>query len=349
MHTHHVGTLPGGQPALIFTLQNAAGATAAILNYGGTLMSLQVPDAKGELADVVLGLASWEDYLEGHPMLGTLIGRYGNRIAHGAFSLDGQTYQLARNLPPHHLHGGEKGYDKVVWEGETEATPAGESVLLRYLSPAGEAGYPGNLSIEVRYTLTPDHALQIDYRATTDAPTVVNLTQHAYFNLAGAGQGDILDHEVRLFASHYTPIDETVIPTGEILPVRGTAFDFTSPVAIGTRLAMKEEQLVRGTGFDHNFVLDEPGGVLGLAARVRDPQSGRSMEVLTTQPGVQFYTANHVSELKGRDGAIYQPHSAFCLETQHFPDSPNQPHFPSTRLDPGAVYEEQTVYRFFAE
>ena len=315
---------------------------ARFTDFGGTLVSLEVPDATGRRADVVLGLPQAADWLGPHPALNTLIGRYGNRIAHGRFTLDGHTYPLARNLGDHHLHGGPGGFNRVLWAGELTGSPEQPSLRLRYTSPAGEEGYPGTLAVTVTFSLV-GLSLRIDYAATTDAPTVLNLTHHGYFNLAG--QGDILDHELRIDAEAITEVDANLIPTGRLRPVAGTPFDFRQPQRIGARLHADDPLLRYGSGYDHNYVLSPAEG-LRAVAWVRDPRSGRQMEVLTTEPGVQLYTANHLRDLPGRDGVIYQPHAALCLETQHFPDSPNQPAFPSTVLRPGETFQSTTVYRF---
>lgn len=336
------GQLPDGTPVELFTLRNASGMTAKITNYGAILTELWVPDATGALTDVVLGFDNLQGYLDGHPFFGATVGRYANRIANGRFELDGQEYRLFVNNGPNSLHGGEFGFDKKVWSAEPEAGPPA-SVLFRYRSVDGEEGYPGTLDVEVRYTLDDLNALRIDYRARTDAPTPLNLTNHSYFNLRGPGYATILEHELELNAAHYTPVDETLIPTGEIAPVEGTVFDFRTPTAIGDRIA---EIPAWAGGYDHNFVL-EGGAGLRQIARVRDPESGRVMEVETTQPAVQFYTGNFLDGSNvGKQGIVYQKNAAFCLETQHYPDSPNRPEFPSTILRPGEVYEQTTVYSF---
>lgn len=335
-------SLPDGRIAHLFTLRHPEGSIARLTDYGGTLVSLEFPDSRGHRTDVVLGLPTPADWLGPHPALNTLIGRYGNRIAGGRFSLDGQAYTLPCNLGAHHLHGGPAGFHKVLWAGTLSGTSASPQLTLRYDSPAGEAGYPGALSVQVTFTLTAD-ALHIAYHATTDAPTVLNLTHHGYFNLAG--RGDILDHEVRIDAEAITEVDADLIPTGRFCPVAGTPFDFRTPHRIGDRIDAAHPLLRYGSGYDHNYVL-RPAAGLRPVAWVRHPHSGREMEVLTTEPGVQLYTANHVRDLPGRNGAVYQPHAALCLETQHFPDSPNQPAFPSTVLRPGAAFTSTTVYRF---
>ncbi len=331
----------------LFTLTNPQGLEAKITNYGGIVVSLLVPDRKGDRRDVVLGHERLEDYLDNSPYFGCLVGRYGNRIANGRFTLDGTEYELARNNGNNHLHGGIRGFDKAAWQTSTSTSEAGEALELKYVSPDGEEGYPGTLSVRVVYTLTLDNALRIDYSATTDKPTVVNLTHHSYFNLRGAGTGDILGHEVQILAKRFTPVNEGLIPTGELRPVAGTPLDFTQPIALGARIENKDEQLVRAGGYDHNFVLDSGGGALALAARVVDPQSGRVMEVLTTEPAIQLYTGNFLeSDIAGKDDQRYGHRHGLCLEAQHFPDSPNQPSFPSTVLRPGEEYTQTTLYRF---
>ena len=330
----------------IFTLTGPGGVEARITNYGGIIMSLSTPDRTGRLADVVLGLDDLAGYIAGHPFFGALAGRYANRIARGKFSLNGAEYTLARNNGENHLHGGIKGFDKAVWSVRDAST---QRLELSYLSADGEEGYPGNLSVTVVYALTDQNELRIDYTATTDKDTVVNLTNHSYFNLAGQGQGDILGHELKLFADQFTPVNEKLIPTGELRNVEGTPFDFHAPTAIGARIDQDDQQLGFGGGYDHNFVLRGGGDSLAMAAGVFEPQSGRTLEVLTTEPGVQLYTGNSLAgPIRGKAGSIYYRRSGFCLETQHFPDSPNQPNFPSTLLKPGAQYRSTTVYRFGA-
>jgi len=341
------GHTDDGQEIYLYTLRNGKGLEAAITNYGGIVVALQAPDRDGQLDDVALGLSSLEEYLKGIPYFGALVGRYGNRIAKGKFTLDGAAYTLAVNNGPNHLHGGLRGFDKVVWDAAIIETDAGPALRLAYLSGDGEEGYPGNLSVEVRYALTVDNGLQIDYKATTDKPTIVNLTNHAYFNLAGEGRGDILGHEMMLNADHFLPVDEGLIPTGELRPVAGTPFDFTQPTPIGARIDGDDEQLRLGGGYDHCWVLNREGAGLSLAARVYEPATGRVMEVFTDQPGVQFYTGNFLDGGQvGKRGNAYAYRTGFCLETEHFPDSPNQGHFPSVVLRPGQTYEHHTVYRF---
>jgi aldose 1-epimerase len=341
----HFGTTRDGEAIELFTLAQPGGLEARIMTYGGTLVSLNAADRDGSRADVVLGFAALEPYLAGHPFFGSLIGRYGNRIAGGRFQLNGVEYTLARNDGPNHLHGGSRGFDKVIWRAAPREDDGASALELTYLSRDGEEGYPGNLDVTVVYTLTGDSALRIDYQATTDRATVVNLTNHSYFNLAGGG--DILEHEMRIPAQRFLPVDATLIPTGERRPVAGTPMDFTHPTAIGARIHADDEQLrLASGGYDHTWILDKAAGALGLAAEVYHPPSGRVLEVFTTQPALQFYTGNFLDgSLVGAHGQAYQKHSGFCLETQHFPDSPNQPDFPSTLLRPGEVYQQTTIVR----
>ncbi|HTZ75661.1 MAG TPA: aldose epimerase family protein [Candidatus Aquilonibacter sp.] len=341
------GQTAEGQPVDLYTITNARGMQARIITYGGILVSLRVPDRHGRLADVVLGFDNLDDYIHESPYFGALIGRYGNRIANGTFTLDGVRYTLAKNNGPNSLHGGNRGFDKVVWKAKPIAQ---NSLALTYLSKDGEEGYPGNLSVTVIYALTSNNELRIDYSATTDKDTVLNLTNHSYFNLAGQGVGNVLGHIVTIHASRFTPVDSTLIPTGELQSVAGTPFDFRTPHAIGERINAQNQQLEYGHGYDHNFVLDRTGASLELAARVVEPKSGRVLEVLTTQPGLQFYTANQLDgSIHGKGGATYGPHAAFCMETQHFPDSPNHPSFPTTELKHGQRYHQITVYKFSTE
>jgi aldose 1-epimerase len=337
------GRLPDGTPIQIYTLRNEAGLEARITTYGAILMSLKVPDRAGVPADVVLGFDTPDGYLGNHPYFGAIIGRYANRIAKARFTIDGVEYRLAANNNGNTLHGGLKGFDKVVWDAEAIELTDGGGVRLTYLSQDGEEGFPGNLAVTVVYTLTNANELRIDYEATTDKKTPVNLTNHAYWNLKGEGNGDILGHVLRLEADRITEVDSPVnlIPTGKILPVAGTPFDFTSPHAIGERIAQVEG------GYDHNFVLTSGGGKLALAARVEEPESGRVLEIWTDQPGIQLYTGNFLDgTVVGKGGKAYQKHYGFCLETQHFPDSPNHPNFPSTILEPGGTYRTTTVHKF---
>ncbi|MGB9604943.1 MAG: aldose epimerase family protein [Bryobacteraceae bacterium] len=341
------GKTPDGTPVELFTLSNSKGVRIAITNYGGIIVSLFAPDRNGNPGDIVLGFDNLEDYLKGHPYFGAIIGRYGNRIARGRFTLDGAEYKLAQNNGENHLHGGLVGFDKKVWKARDYADADGQHLELRYTSPDGEEGYPGNLDVTVTYTLNEQNQLRIDYFATTDKPTIVNLTNHSYFNLAC--EGDILGHILRLNADHFTPVDAGLIPTGELRSVKGTPFDFTQPTPIGARIEQDDEQLRFGRGYDHNFVLRGGGGSLAEAAEVYEPKTGRVLRVLTTEPGVQFYTGNFLDgTLRGKYGRIYHRRSGFCLETQHFPDSPNQPQFPSVVLRPGQSYRSTSIYEFSA-
>ena len=343
------GALPDGRDVDLYLLTNDNGMRASITGYGGIVTSLTAADRRGESADVVLGFDDLGAYLEGHPYFGAIIGRYGNRIANGTFELGRTTFTLAQNNNNNHLHGGAIGFDKALWSAQPQSVPEGPQLRLTHVSADGEEGYPGRLDLTVDYTLTHDNELRVDYRATTDDPTHVNLTNHSYFNLAGPGGGDILSHEVLINADHFTPVDEGLIPTGEIRSVEGTAMDFREPATIGARIDTDDEQLRFGSGYDHNFVLNRVDRELSLAARVIEPTTGRVMEVLTSEPGVQFYTANFLDgRLTGKGGTAYGRRCALCLETQHFPDSPNKPEFPTTVLRPGEVYESTTVYRFSA-
>ena len=340
------GKTPDGTEVQLFTLTNKQGAKAAITNYGGTLVSLMVPDKDGKMGDVVLGFDNVDGYAgpafrKANPYIGALIGRYGNRIKNGKFTIDGKAYQVGVNNGPNSLHGGKVGFDQKIWEAQPGTSSDGSTLTLKYLSKDGEEGYPGNLQVTVVYTLTDNNALKIDYTATTDKATPVNLTNHAYFNLSHGVSKDILAHEVTLPADRYTVVDATLIPTGELKPVKGTPFDFTTPHAIGERIAQ-----VPG-GYDHNWVLNGSGEGQHAAATVYDPASGRTLEVTTDQPGIQFYTGNFLDgSLKGKGGTVYGLHGGFCLETQHFPDSPNQSKFPNTILKPGETLHSTSVYTF---
>ena len=335
------GMTPDGKTVELYTLKNNKGAEARIMNYGGVLVSLKVPDRTGAFGDVVAGLDSFQDYLKPPPYFGAIIGRYGNRIGNARFTLNGVEYKLAKNDGQNSLHGGMRGFDKRLWQANPLSP---ESLELKYRSADGEEGYPGNLDVTVKYTLTDANELRIDYSAMTDKETVLNLTNHSYFNLAG--EGDILAHEVTINADRFTPIDKGLIPTGELKDVTGTPFDFRTATPIGKRIEQKDQQLIFAGGYDHNWVLNRTGDGLETVAKVTDPKSGRVMEVLTTQPGLQFYTGNFLDgTLKGK-GRTYTRRSAFCMETQHFPDSPNKPSFPSTVLKPGSTYQSTTVYRF---
>jgi aldose 1-epimerase len=341
------GRLPDCRSVALFTLTNAHGIEVRAMTYGGIIVSLRVPDRAGRLDDVVLGHDDLAGYRTASPYFGALIGRYANRIAGGRLTLDGRTHQLTINDPPHHLHGGARGFDKVLWEADETPAADGASVTFRYTSPSGEEGYPGTLRVAVTYTLTDDDALSFEYTATTDEPTVVNLTQHSYFNLAGAGRGDILGHELTIHADRFTPVDATLIPTGDLAPVAGTPFDFREPSAIGSRIDHDDEQLARGRGYDHNFVLRRRGPGLVHAARLVEPANGRRLDVHTTEPGLQLYSGNKLDgRIRGKDGSVYPARSGLSLETQHFPDSPNHPGFPSAILRPGQEYRSTTVLEF---
>ncbi len=344
---HAFGKMANGTPVELYTLTNANGLEAKITNYGGIVVSLLVPDRDGKLGDVVLGYETLEEYIENNPYFGTLVGRYGNRIARGKFTLEGIEYTLAQNDGENHLHGGLKGFDKVVWKADAVRGKNSVGLKLTYLSKDGEEGYPGNLSVTVVYTLTNDNELKIEYTAVTDKVTIVNLIHHGYFNLAGAGLGDILGHELMIKADRFTPVDKGLIPTGELRSVKGTPMDFTRAVAIGARIDQAAEQLVLGGGYDHNWVLNNGDGSLALAAKVYEPTTGRVMEVYTTEPGIQFYSGNFLDgSITGKGGKVYEYRYGFCLETQHFPDSPNKPDFPSTVLKPGETYTTTTIYTF---
>ena len=343
------GKTADGKPVDIFTLTNAKGMEAKIMTYGGIVVSLKTPDRDGKLDDVVLGFDTLDPYLKGHPFFGALVGRYGNRIAKGRFKIDGKEYSLLVNNGENHLHGGKLGFDKKIWKAKSGKSTEGQTLELKYTSADMEEGYPGKLDVTVTYTLTNDNGLKIDYRATTDRNTHVNLTNHSYFNLAGAGSGDVLGHEMMINAYQATKVDKGLIPTGEIVNIKGTALDFTSPMTIGSRIEANEEQLQLGVGYDHNYVINGGGKGLTLAARVSEPTTGRIMEVMTTEPGVQFYSANHVNNVVGKGGKTYVKRGAFCLETQHYPDTPNKKEFPTTLLRPGQTYSTTTIYKFSAK
>jgi aldose 1-epimerase len=347
------GRTAGGEPVDLYTFSNKKGMEVAITNFGGTVVALKVPDRAGKAADVVLGFDTLEGYESGTAYFGATIGRYGNRIAGGQFSIDGKTYTLPKNNGNNTLHGGIVGFNKKVWKTREIASKDGESLEMSYLSADGEEGFPGNLSVKVVFTLPADrNELKIDYTASTDKDTVLNLTNHSYFNLAGEGNGDILDQVLTLHAKQFTPVHKTLIPTGELRDVTGTPLDFTSATAIGKRINENYEQLVFGKGYDHNWVIAraEGGKGLTLAAEAYDSKSGRKLEVLTTEPGVQFYSGNFLDGSgKGKGNKAYGQRAAFCLETQHFPDSPNHSNFPSTLLKPNSVFHSQTVFRFSAD
>jgi aldose 1-epimerase len=341
------GKTPAGESVELFTFTRASAPTVSVTNLGGHVVSILAPDRHGKVADVTLGYRDFAGYLGDTSFLGCLVGRYANRIAKGRFALDGKTYTLAVNNGSNALHGGPTGFQKRVWAAKVVRGPDGDALELTYVSRDGEEGYPGTLTARVVYSLHADGGLAIDYTATTDAPTVVNLTNHAYFNLAGEGEGTILGHEMQIEADAFTPVDATLIPTGDKRPVEGTPFDFRKPVAIGTRIDGADEQLKAGGGYDHNYVLRGKAGELRLVARVVEPKSGRVLEMLTTEPGVQFYSGNFLDgSVAGKSGKPYVRRGGFCLEAQHFPDSPNQPSFPPVVLRPGQTYRQATVYRF---
>jgi len=339
------GTADGKEVSL-YTLRNASGAEATITNYGGIVVTLLVPDRTGKMVDVVLGYDDLAGYIKTTPYFGALIGRYGNRIAQGKFTLDGKTYNLAVNDGANTLHGGLKGFDKVVWSARPVESKLGAALELTYLSKDGEEGYPGNLSVTAVYTLTNDNSLRVDFTAHTDKATVANLTHHSYFNLAGSG--DILDHLVTINADRFTPVDKGLIPTGELKPVEGTPFDFRKATAIGARIKADDAQLKAGGGYDHNWIVNQKvAGELGLQARIECPRTGIVLEVSSTEPAVQFYSGNFLdSTITGKKGQVYAHRTGFCFEPQHYPDSPNQPAFPSTVLRPGQTYQNTIIYKF---
>ncbi|RUR54695.1 aldose epimerase family protein [Vreelandella populi] len=352
------GQLPDGRQVDVYQLTNANGIELRVANYGGTILSLKTPDREGNVDDIVLGFDSLDEYLsdeyqQANPYFGAIIGRYGNRIAEGQFTLEGETYTLATNDGDNHLHGGQQGFDRVLWQAEPFENDEGKGLVLRYTSDDGEEGYPGRLETEVTYTLTDDDTLIVDYRAETDKATPINLTQHSYFNLKGEGSDSILDHQLMLNADVFTPVSESLIPTGELQSVEGTPFDFTQATPIGERIEQDNEQLSFGGGYDHNFVLNRDSaesGDLVMAAKVWEPQSGRVLEIETTEPGIQFYSGNFLTgDLTGKSGQAYPQRSGFALETQHFPDSPNQDTFPNTILEPGETYRSRTIFRFSAQ
>lgn len=337
------GTTKSGQKVSEFILTNPGGVSASILTWGGIIRSIIVPDSQGKNADIVLGFDSLQPYEERHPYFGTITGRYANRIAQGTFTLDGSTYTLAKNNGPNHLHGGTYGFDRVVWKASTSTTSDSATLLLSYVSADGEEGYPGEVSTRVAYTLSSDNSLTVEYTATSTKATPINLTNHSYFNLAGHNTGDVLGHTLTIEGARYVPVDETSIPLGPLAPVDKTPFDFRAPQLIGARISQV------GIGYDHTYVLSTAPRPLHFAARASDPVSGRYLEVLTTEPGVQLYTGNYLDgSVKGKGGAAYKKHAGFCLETQHFPDSPNQPTYPSTILRPGETYSSKTVMKFGA-
>jgi aldose 1-epimerase len=343
------GHMPNGSAVDGYTITNARGTTMHVITYGGIITSLRVADRAGKVDDIVLGFDSLAGYLKDPPYFGALVGRYANRIAKGRFTVDGKTYQLPVNNGPNSLHGGTRGLDKVVWHATSFQNDTGAGVILTHVSPDGDQGYPGRLDLRVTYTLNDQNELTVHYHATTDKATPVNLSQHSYFNLTGGARRDILDHVLSLEASRYTPVDATLIPTGELAPVAGTPFDFRTPTAIGARIGQPNEQLKIAGGYDHNWVLDKRGAGMAHAARVVEPTSGRTLDVYTDQPGIQFYTGNFLDgTLTGKGGRVYAHRFGLCLETQHFPDSPNHPAFPSTILQPGKAFDSQTRFVFGA-
>ena len=340
------GSMPDGTPVEIYTLRNNNGMKVRIITYGGIVQSIKVPDKDGRLDDVVLGYDNLDGYLKNSPLFGAIVGRYGNRIANGKFTLDGREYTLAINGPPNHIHGGKKGFDKVIWKVlKADVGPQGPRLELVYFSKDGEEGYPGGLFVKATYTVTENNALRLDFKAATDKDTIVNLTHHSYFNLAG--HGDILGHMVYINADRFTPVDSGLIPTGAFRPVNGTPFDFRRPTAIGARINQSDEQLKFGNGYDQNWVINKPMGELALMARVTEPTTRRVLEVYSTEPGLQFYTGNFLGGTPtGKGGKVYERRSAFCMEPEHYPDSPNQPTFPSVELKPGETYRNTIIYKF---
>ena len=338
------GKTPDGQSVEIYSLRNPSGFEARITNYGGILVSLETPDKNGNVADVLLGHNDLQGHVKDKAHFGGIIGRYGNRIAKGKFSLNGKTYSVATNAGENHLHGGHKGFDRVVWTPKTVETPGGPALQLSYLSTDGEEGFPGNLSVTAVYSVSADNSLHLEITATTDKDTICNLTHHPYFNFRGSG--DVLDYFVHINADKYTPVNAHIIPTGEIQSVAGTPLDFRKPTAIGARINSDHEQLRLGKGYDQNFILNHPPRKPGLAARVVDKTSGRCMELFTNQPGLQFYTGNYLDGIIGKGGSAYHRRDGFCMEPQHFPDSPNHPDFPSVVLKPGQTYRNMIIYKF---
>jgi len=344
------GNLPDGTAVTLYTFRNAHGTEMKVINYGGYITSLKTKDRSGVIEDVVLGYDSLSGYLKAPSFFGCIVGRYGNRIAKGQFTLDGKTYTLVKNNDQNHLHGGTKGFDKVMWNGTTSTSADGASLKLTYLSKDMEEGYPGNLQVAVTYTLTNDDEVKIDYEATTDKKTVLNLTNHSYFNLSGNTKRNILDHKLSLAASKFLPVDKTLIPTGELKDVKGTPFDFTKPEVVGKRINDDHPQIKAGIGYDHCWVFDKEKGALALGATLYDSISGRYMEMFTTEPGTQFYSGNFLNgKVTGKFNTVYEQRYGLCLETQHFPDSPNRPEFPTVVLNPGEVYKTTTIYKFSAK
>jgi len=344
------GTLPTGEQVFIYTLTNKNGMEAKIINYGATIVSLTAPDKNNKFEDIVMGYDNLEDYINGKSYFGCIVGRFGNRINKGKFKLDDVEYQLTINDGVNHLHGGTIGFNKVLWEAEPIITDSTQSLKLTYHSKDGEQGYPGNLTIEVIYTLNDNNEVVIDYTATTDKPTIVNPTHHSYFNLSGSFENTILNHELFIDADYITPVNDQLIPTGELMKVDSTPFDFRTFHKIGERINQQHQQLIFGKGYDHNWVLNNFDGKVRKVAELYEPISGRAMEVLTDQPGIQFYSGNFLnSSIKGKKGVTYDYRTGLCLETQHFPDSPNHPNFPSVVLKPGEKYTQKTIYRFLVK
>jgi aldose 1-epimerase len=344
------GKTPEGQAVEIYTLHNSKGAEARIMTYGGIVQSLTMPDKTGKLEDIVLGYDNLQGYIDKTPYFGALIGRYGNRIGGAKFTLEGKTYELAKNNNGNSLHGGVKGFDKVVWTARPSVSVHGPQLVLAYLSRDMEEGFPGNLEVSAIYTLTEDNELKLEFTARTDKPTVCNLTHHSYFNLAGQGKGDILGHVVTINADKTTPVDKDLIPTGEIADVTSSPFDFRKPTAIGARIDDPNPVLQYGPGYDHNWIISKPAGQLGFQARVEEPTSGRVMEVWSDEPALQFYAGNFLDgSYIGKGGVAYQKRTGFCMEPQHYPDSPNQPKFPTTELKPGQTYHNVIIYKFSAK
>jgi aldose 1-epimerase len=345
-----IETYRNGKKIELFHLSNPLGMEVSITNFGAKIVSILVPDKNGLVDDVVLGYDNIEDYFRGNPYFGAIVGRYANRIANGQFSLEGKTYTLNKNNGSAHLHGGKNGFHNVVWDAQLTLINGEEALILHYLSRAGEENYPGNMDVTVIYQLTNNNELKIQYQAKTDQTTIINLTNHAYFNLSGEGKGNILNHEVFINADKFTPVGPDMIPTGELRKVENTPFDFRQAKPIGKDIDKNDEQLLISNGYDHNFVLNKEPGSLVLAATAFDPQSGRVMDVLTDQPGMQFYTENFAEgDILGKGGKVYGRRSAFCFETQHFPDSPNHRHFPSTELKPGEQYIHNSIYKFYIQ
>jgi aldose 1-epimerase len=345
------GQLPDGAPVELFTINSGTGVELRTISYGAIVVSIRVPDRSGVSNDVVLGFDTLDGYLGSHPYFGAVVGRYANRIAKGQFTLDGRTFALATNNGPNHLHGGVRGFDKVVWQAEPFVRDGRAGVVYRHTSQDGDEGYPGTLNVRVTYTLSPASEFIVEYEATTDKATPINLTQHSYFNLAGAGHGDILGHQLTIDADRFTPVDETLIPTGELTSVAGTPFDFRQPAVIGARVDADHTQIRYGKGYDHNWVLNDPPGATGRAlrhaARLVEPAGGRTLDVSTTEPGMQFYAGNFLDgTVTGKSGLVYQRRFGLALETQHYPDSPNHSNFPSTILRPGERFQSTTVFTF---